>query len=405
MNPPPSAAARRAELDWIRVAAFGLLILYHVGMFYVPWDWHVKSPRQSEWLEWAMFATNPWRLSLLFLVSGAATRYLAARRSAGSLALDRAKRLLPPLLLAMFVIVPPQSFLEIREKAGIALPYLDFWKLYASGFDGWCRGDDCLRVPTWNHMWFVAYLLVYSLALATLVAVLPRFAERGQGWMERLLAGWGLLLWPILYLAAIRLGLLSRFPITHGLFDDGYNHALSFAMFLLGYWLAPSDRLWACFGALRRPAALLWLTGYAVFTTYAWIYRADDAMPPEALRMTMRVVYAAEQWAAIAAILGYAHRYLQQTPAWLSELNRGVFCFYLMHQTLIVVFAYLLARQQWPIGVEVGALLLLVFGGCAATYLLVRRVPLLHPWFGIAPQRRRGQSVDLPRSTGLVEDR
>jgi len=27
---------RRYDLDWIRVGAFLLLILYHVGMFYVP---------------------------------------------------------------------------------------------------------------------------------------------------------------------------------------------------------------------------------------------------------------------------------------------------------------------------------------------------------------------------------
>ena len=33
--------ARRVDLDWIRVGAFGLLILYHGGMFYVPGDGHV----------------------------------------------------------------------------------------------------------------------------------------------------------------------------------------------------------------------------------------------------------------------------------------------------------------------------------------------------------------------------
>ena len=60
---------RRYDLDWIRVGAFFLLILYHVGMFYVPWDWHVKSPHPVEALEWGMFLTNPWRLTLLFLVS------------------------------------------------------------------------------------------------------------------------------------------------------------------------------------------------------------------------------------------------------------------------------------------------------------------------------------------------
>lgn len=74
---------RRPDLDWIRVGTFFLLILYHVGMFYVPWDWHVKSPRPVEWLEPLMQLTNPWRLTLLFLVSGAATRFMADKMTAG----------------------------------------------------------------------------------------------------------------------------------------------------------------------------------------------------------------------------------------------------------------------------------------------------------------------------------
>jgi hypothetical protein len=46
MNVP--ADGRRLDLDWIRIAAFGLLILYHVGMLYVPWNFHANgSPAPS----------------------------------------------------------------------------------------------------------------------------------------------------------------------------------------------------------------------------------------------------------------------------------------------------------------------------------------------------------------------
>src|SRR5690606_21364069 len=116
LNAAPSTD-RRHDLDWIRVGAFGLLILYHVGMFYVPWDWHVKSSQPVAWLEPVMQLTSPGRLTLLFLVSGAATRFMADKMSAGSLAKLRTIRLLPPLILAMVLIVPPQSYYEIVEKA------------------------------------------------------------------------------------------------------------------------------------------------------------------------------------------------------------------------------------------------------------------------------------------------
>ena len=74
---------RRYDLDWVRIGAFMLLILYHVGMYYVTWDWHVKSPHASGTIEPLMMLTSPWRLSLLFLVSGVATAYLLARQGAG----------------------------------------------------------------------------------------------------------------------------------------------------------------------------------------------------------------------------------------------------------------------------------------------------------------------------------
>ena len=41
---PALPHSRLLYLDWLRIIAFSLLVLYHVGMFYVPWDCHIKSP-------------------------------------------------------------------------------------------------------------------------------------------------------------------------------------------------------------------------------------------------------------------------------------------------------------------------------------------------------------------------
>ena len=66
-------SSRRHDIDALRVIAFGLLILYHVCMFYVlDWGWHVKSTYQAEWLQWPMQFVNQWRMPLLFVISGLA---------------------------------------------------------------------------------------------------------------------------------------------------------------------------------------------------------------------------------------------------------------------------------------------------------------------------------------------
>ena len=390
---------RRPDLDWIRVGAFFLLILYHVGMFYVPWDFHVKSPSPVPALEPLMLLTNPWRLTLLFLVSGAATRFMADKMSAGGLAGLRTIRLLPPLLFAMFVIVPPQSWYEIVEQAPqLAEPFWTFYGKYVTASGHWCDADGCLITPTWNHMWFVAYLLVYSLllALAWKVARAPlrRLGDRlGEG-----LAGWGLLLWPIILLAVFRLALLPFFEVTHALVDDWYNHAVSLSAFLFGFLTAKSLTLRDEFIRLRWPALGLALVAWAAFAAYAWAYRGEGVEPPEALRQVMRVVYAVDQWCAIAAILGFGAKHLTRGGPVLSYLTLGVFPFYIIHQTVIVVVGHHLAKLGLNQGLEAAILIAVTFAACFLTYEIVRRVAVLRPLFGLKFQPAPTRSLAVAQA-------
>ena len=402
-TPPPANGQRRYDLDWIRVGAFFLLILYHVGMLYVSWDFHVKSPRIVEAVQPFMMITSPWRLTLLFVVSGAATRFLvdgfeargrhAGRRLAGS----RLLRLLPALVFGIFVIVPPQSYYEVFQAAqglGVADPahsvwLQDFWIKYATGYAGWCDADGCLTTPTWNHLWFVAYLLPYGLLIAALVGVRGKPLGILGRWVERACAGWGLVIWPVLYLAVLRFTLAPMFEITHDLTGDGYNHALSFGAYLFGFLIARSEALKANFVRLRRPAALLAVLSWAAWASYAWIFRADDAIPPEALRNTMRLVYAIDQWAWIAAILGYGARYLNRGGPVLRYLSVGVFPFYIVHQTAIIVAAWYLMPLALPLAVESGLIIATTFAACFAAYEIARRIGWFGLLLGVHPGTRR----------------
>lgn len=395
----PAAAStdRRHDLDWIRVIAFGLLILYHVGMFYVPWDWHVKSPDPVEWLEPVMMFTNPWRLTLLFLVSGAATRFMADKMSAGALTRSRLARLLPPLVFAMFVIVPPQSYYEIVEQIGYAGSFADFYPKYATSAGHWCDADGCLITPTWNHMWFVAYLLVYSLILGTMLALARRQIGRLQRGLEHVLAGPGVLIWPAACLILLRLTLAPVFEITHALVDDWYNHALSFSAFLFGFLIAKSDRLKAGFIAWRWPALGLALVAYAWWAGYAWAFRAEDAVAPEALRWAGRVAYGLDQWAFIAAALGFGAKHLNRGGPALRYLTVGVFPFYIVHQTVIVVAGHHLAKVGLPQSLEAAILVSATFAACFASYEAVRRLGPLRPLFGL--KRERGGNIHSARES------
>ncbi|RZM26079.1 MAG: acyltransferase, partial [Sphingomonas sp.] len=70
---------RHYGMDWLRIGAFAILILYHIGMVFVPWNFHAKSHHVERWATVPMLAVNAWRLTLLFVVSGYASRALLAR--------------------------------------------------------------------------------------------------------------------------------------------------------------------------------------------------------------------------------------------------------------------------------------------------------------------------------------
>ncbi|WP_211108022.1 acyltransferase family protein [Niveispirillum cyanobacteriorum] len=380
---PPAPGQRLPFLDWVRVGAFALLILYHVGMFYVSWDWHVKSRHAGFAIEPLMLLSNPWRLSLLFLISGVATRFMADRMGPGALAGSRLPRLGIPLLVVMAVLVVPQPYYEVVEKINYADGYWAFWGRYLSFDQSFCRGDDCLTLPTWNHMWFVAYLLVYTLILALMLKLgagrwLVRLGE--AGWTRT----WAVLVLPILALALLRIFLIERFPVTHNLTWDWYNHAVSFSMFLLGYGCARNVALFDGLAARRRLLLSIGLAAWAFYAWYGWTYWQDGSPEPAyALRLVSRAAYAIEQWAMILAVLGFARQHFNRSTPLLRYLSVGVFPFYIIHQTLIVVVGHHLTPLNLPVAAESLLLIATTVAGCFATYELARRVKLLGPLLGV----------------------
>jgi hypothetical protein len=375
---------RRYDLDWVRVGAFMLLIFYHVGMYYVTWDWHVKSPHASSTIEPLMMLTSPWRLSLLFLVSGVATAYLFERQGTRGFLGQRSFRLLVPLLFGMAVIVPPQPYLEVVEKVAYAGTYADFLKLYFTAYHGFCRGSDCLALPTWNHLWFVAYLWIYTVVLYLAIRLVPASVKWLRSVIDSHLGGPGVVVWPLAFLAIARMALIAVYPPNHAVTGDWYNHATYGMIFLLGFVLAGTRAPWVSIERARWIALGLAVLGWAFLSAYQGFYSNDNGPePPHMLRLFARAVYGAEQWLAIVAVLGFARRHLVHDNAARRYLTAAIFPVYILHQTVIVVVAHSLKPAHLDPAVE-GALLVLVTAStCFLGYEVIRRVWILRPLFGL----------------------
>ena len=373
-QPSSPANTRRYDLDWLRVIAFTLLILYHTGMFFVSWDWHIKNNVLAEWMELPMLWLNRWRMPLLFLISGISIQFLLRKRSSGAFALDRLKRLGIPLLFGMLVVVPPQIYFE-RLTQGETYNYLEFWATVFQ-FQAYPEGNF-----SWHHLWYLPYILVYSLIGIPLWSWLRSAGgQKLTAYLAEKTKNPFWLFFPVVlwHWAA---NFVIDFPTTHNLTWDWENHFHSFSLFILGFVLGTQDGFRQAMTRWR-----VWALGLAiglglVLTFGFWLPEVKWTVSLEALYEFLNTAYS---WSALVAIFGYADRYLNRPSALLSYANRAVYPFYILHQSVIISLAYPITNWSWSPELKFLCLAVGTFGVCWVLYaFLIKRWRVTRLVFGV----------------------
>jgi len=393
---------RRYDIDALRVIAFVLLILYHCCMLYVvDWGFHIKSAYQFEWLQTPMLLVNQWRMPLLFLISGLAINFVWQRYSARELAWRRIKRLGLPFLFGTAIVVTPQPYFEAMSKGLVEPGYFAFlgdyltWQRFPDG--AW--SDTRYATWTWNHLWYLPYLLFYTLVLLPIAVLLDGPASVIKRGFQRLRGPW-LILIPILPLMPIGLFIYPHFPnTTHAFYNDWYAHAHYFTFFLYGYLLGRAEGTWRELARLRRFSLVLAGCMFVVLVNRdALLAVVDSTLEDYA---TAFIVYL-NRWAWLLAALGWGHQLLNKPFKWLPYATEAVFSWYILHQSITITAGAQLAKLSLGPFVEPLLVLAATVGGCLALHhFVIRKVPWLQPLFGIVirqdgPQRVRQKALTEP---------
>ncbi len=368
-------AERRHDIDVIRVVLFALLMVYHTALIFGTRSWLLQANSPNRAFDLLLLALHPWRLGLLFLVSGISTAALAKRLAPADIRKKRSLQLIPPLLLGIFVLVPPQIYLALKAVSATDLPYLDFWEIYLRFGTITAQDGKAVSLVSLQHLWFIGYLWLYTVVLTLGLAFLRGWLSPFTAGLKHLLQGRGLLVWPILYLAVLRLVFFPIFGETMEVGTDWYAHILYFSLFTFGYVIAEDEKFWATAVGYRRHAALVAVVSLAILACLLVAY------PPGARSLGVTVLHRVGrsmfQWSAMVAILGYGRALITGPHPVITYLNRSVLTCYVLHQTVLIAFAYWWMRN---FGLDTGSFFLIVVATiacCLALYEVQRQLTRL----------------------------
>ncbi len=374
---------RRYDLDWLRVIVFGLLIFYHVGMFFVPWGWHIKNNEIISWIRWPMLFLNQWRLPILFVISGMGTYYALSYRNIWQFNWERIKRLFIPLLFGMLFIVPPQIYFERLDKNEFVDSYFEYFTTKA--FVGIYPEGNI----SWHHLWFLPYLLIFSVLLSPLFVHLKRRSSIVVDWIkETIQRPYGLYIF-IIPLYLIEVLVEPFFPVTHALIDDWFNFINSLILFFIGFILLASGKeFWDSVESIKSKALVLGIISFSI-QLVIWIVGKDNIY----IHITEALIKVTNLWSWILTIFGYAAKYLNKKSNLLAYCNRAVYPFYILHQTITIIIAYYIMDLNWSF---VSKFLWLSAGTFIGSWLLyhfiILKITLLHPLFGLKNEKAKTQS-------------
>ncbi len=367
---------RRYDIDWLRVLAFALLIFYHTGMFFVPWGWHIKNPEIYEWLQGPMLFVNRWRMSLLFIISGMGTWFSLNKRGAGSYALERLKMLFIPLVFGMLVVVPPQIYAERVVNGQFTGSYLDFWP--SEIFRGGAYPEGNL---SWHHLWFLPYLLIFSLVLIPLLLWLRKKPENlVMPFFRKIAASPTAIYLFILPLVLLEVFADPFFPVTHALIDDWFYLPCCAFFFLFGYILiGVKDCFWPM---IEKNILRFFITGVLAYGLFVYIRASfEDGW---GRHITEAFINQASIWSWLLLWFGLAAKYLNRKSRLIAYANKAVYPFYILHQTITILLAWWVMYADWGLGLKFGFISLSTFVICWVLYEgLIRRVKFLRLVFGV----------------------
>ncbi len=142
-------------LDRIRTMCILGLFPFHVADYYAQTAFALATDKIVPELDYLYKFFTQWRLALLFFIAGLSARLAYQKYGSRFFLKERLKRIFVPLILGSLILVAPQIYIERLQTGSFSGSYLDF---LPQAFQGIYPSGNM----SWGHLWFLFYLLFYS---------------------------------------------------------------------------------------------------------------------------------------------------------------------------------------------------------------------------------------------------
>lgn len=366
---------RRYDIDWIRIFGMATIFLYHCGRFFNLEDWHVKNNALSPAITIMLAVLAIWMMPLFFMISSMSSYYSLTKRSQKQYMIERFKRLIIPLIFGtLVIIVPVQVYIERASHGQFSGSFIDFYPHYFEGL--YAFGGNFAWMGL--HLWYLEFLFIFSmLTLPLFVLGVKKKNARAISHAVTFFIKPG-----AIFLLAIPLILMEMFVGQYrdsiGIQSFGGWSLLTYLLFFItGFFLSLDVRFKDTIEKHRIPALLI-AAGITLLGIVSYLYSL------ESVGKYQDVLTAAASWCWLLAIFGFGSRYLKFNNAILKYANEAVLPFYILHQTVIVIFGFWMIN--WEIGILAKYLLLSLssFLTIMLVYeFLIRRINLMRFLFGM----------------------
>ncbi len=341
---------RRYDIDWLRVIAIGLLLIYHVAIGFQPWGRMISfitsnEPWNGLWTPMAML--NVWRIPLLFFVSGMGVYFAMRQRNWKELITERTMRIWLPFVFGMFAIVP-LHVLVFRYYYKMELRYI---------FDP-------------GHLWFLANIFVYVLVLSPVLFYFKR-NENGKV-VQAIRKLFSTPLGLLVVIGAFVAEVMIIKPIPYELYAmTWHGFVLGLLAFFFGFCFVLSGERF-----IQMLLAWRWLFVSLAAGLFALRIHYFGMQAPGYL-----VVVESQLW--IYSVLAFGHKYLNHTGKVLQYLSAAAYPVYILHMFFLYLGSVLVFPLAIPVQLQFVLVLLFTLGGCLGSYEIIRRIKWVRVLFGM----------------------